>query len=211
MKQIQTKKLVETALLFAIAMILSFVKLFTMPWGGAVTLCSMLPLVMISYRYGIKWGLFSSFVYAVLQMVVDISSLRAISGITLVGSLLLDYILGFGILGIGGLFRNKIKNSGLCLAAGSAVAIFGRYLCSFLSGFLLWGSYAEDTLRGFGDAFANTILNNFSGWGLSAIYSLIYNAAYILPEIILTVVVSLIIGKIPVLALREDAKLKQNA
>ncbi|MGI5958061.1 MAG: energy-coupled thiamine transporter ThiT [Massiliimalia sp.] len=201
-----TRRMVETALLFAMAVLLSMVKLWPMPWGGSVTLCSMLPIILISYRYGVKWGFFSSFVYALLQMVLDLSSLRAISGITLVGSLLFDYILGFGILGIGGLFRNRIKNAGVSLSLGCVVAIFGRYLCSFASGFLLWGSYAEDTLKGFNDGFAALVLDNFSGWGLSAVYSLLYNGAYLLPELILTIIIALIIAKVPVIGTRYQTK-----
>lgn len=197
-----TRRMVETALLFAMAVLLSMVKLFQMPWGGAVTLCSMLPIILISYRYGMKWGFFSSFVYSLLQMVLDLSGLRAISGITLVGSLLLDYILGFGILGLGGLFRDRFKNPSAALSLGCVAAIFGRYICSFGSGFLLYGSYAEETLQGFGDGVASLVLDNFSGWGLSAVYSLLYNGAYLLPELILTIVVALIIARVPVIGAR---------
>ena len=206
MTKINTRRLVETALMLAIALILSIIKLFKMPWGGAITLCSMLPIVFISYRYGVKWGTFSSLVYALLQILLDLSELRGISTITLLGSLWFDYLLGFGILGIGGLFRNKIKNSAVALAAGSAIASLGRYLCSFLSGFILWGSYAESTLQGFGDQVAHTILDNFSGWQLSAVYSAIYNGAYMLPELIITFIVSLIIGSVPALAVRQNTK-----
>lgn len=195
----KTKKLVETGLLFAMALILSMIKLYRMPWGGAVTLVSMLPIVLISYRYGLKWGFFASSVYTLLQIILDIGDLRGISAMTLVGSLLFDYVLGYTALGLGGLFRNKMKNPSMALACGSAVAIFGRFVGSFLSGFLLWGSYAEDTLKSFGDGIASMILDNFSGWGLSAIYSLVYNAAYLLPELILTFVVALIIGKVKVI------------
>lgn len=202
--KIDPRKLIETALLLAMGIVLSFVKIYTMPWGGSVTLCSMFPIILISYRYGVRWGLFSSFVYAILQMVIDISSLKAYSPVTLVGSLCLDYLLGFGILGIGGLFRKVMKNPSFSLAGGATIAILGRYLCSFLSGLLLWGSYAEDTLRSLGDTLADGILNRFSGWGLSAVYSAIYNAMYMLPELIATVIVCVLVATVPMIAKRMN-------
>lgn len=198
------RRLVETALLFAIAMILSMVKLFDMPWGGSVTLCSMLPIILISYRYGIKWGLFSGFVFSILQLLTGLSGLKGLTGASIVGSVLLDYLLAFTVLGIGGLFRNKIKHPGTALALGSVVAIFGRYLCSFASGFILWGSYAQETLESFGDGFASWVLDHFSGFALSVVYSAIYNAMYIVPEMILTVIVCFILGAVPVIGKKQD-------
>lgn len=196
MQQINTKRLVETALLFAIAMILSFVKLFEMPWGGSVTLCASLPIILIAYRYGTKWGFFSAFVFSVLQLLTDMSALRGISGIALVLSILLDYILAYTVLGIGGLFRNRIKQPAVALALGSVVALVGRFLCSFASGFLIWGEYAQDTLTSLNTALANSVLESFSGFGLAVVYSLVYNGMYMLPEIAITAVVALLIGNI---------------
>ena len=69
--QNKTKRITESAMLLAIAIVLELVsKMFIpeMPFGGQVTLVSMLPVVLISYRHGVKWGLFSAFVYALLEM-----------------------------------------------------------------------------------------------------------------------------------------------
>lgn len=197
MQQTNTKRLVETALLFAIAMILSFVKLFEMPWGGSVTLCASLPIILIAYRYGTKWGFFSAFVFSILQLLTDMSALRGINGMALVLSILLDYILAYTVLGIGGLFRNRIKQPALALALGSIVALVGRFLCSFASGFLIWGEYAQDTLTSLNTVLANSVLESFSGFGLAVVYSLIYNGMYMLPEIVITAVIALLIGNIP--------------
>ena len=77
MTQNKTKKLVECGLLFAMSVILSFIHLPSLPYGGSVTLCSMLPIILISYRYGVPWGLFSGFVFSILQMAMGASALRA--------------------------------------------------------------------------------------------------------------------------------------
>lgn len=197
MPQTNTKRLVETALLFAMAMILSFVKLFEMPWGGSVTLCASLPIILIAYRYGTKWGFFSAFVFSILQLLTDMSALRGINGMALVLSILLDYLLAYTVLGLGGVFRKRIKSPAMALALGSVVALFGRFLCSFASGFLIWGEYAQDTLTSLNTALANSVLESFSGFGLAVIYSLIYNGMYMLPEILITATIALIIGNVP--------------
>ena len=67
----KTRKLTETALLIALGTILSLIQ-FPGPWvnGGSITLCSMLPIIVIGYRYGSRWGLLSGLVYGILQMVL---------------------------------------------------------------------------------------------------------------------------------------------
>jgi thiamine transporter len=57
-------RLTESALLIAVAAVLSVLKIVDMPAGGSVTACSMLPLLLVSYRHGTKWGLFTAFTSA---------------------------------------------------------------------------------------------------------------------------------------------------
>ena len=60
--QIQkTLRLVETGILLAIATVLSVIQPFQLPFGGGITIFSMLPVVLLSYRHGVKWGLLSGF------------------------------------------------------------------------------------------------------------------------------------------------------
>lgn len=197
MNNFKTVRLVETGLAFAIAVILSFIKLFEMPWGGAVTLCSMLPIILISYRYGNKWGLFSGFVFSILQLLTGLSGLRGITGVGLVASILLDYIFAFTLLGLGGLFRNKIKNKTLALSLGVVITLFLRYICSFLSGVIVWGSFAKETLESLGGDLAQSILNTFNGLSLEIVYSAVYNATYMIPELIITLIIAIIISYVP--------------
>lgn len=197
MNNFKTIRLVETGLAFAIAVILSFIKLFEMPWGGAVTLCSMLPIILISYRYGNKWGLFSGFVFSILQLLTGLSGLRGITGVGLVASILLDYIFAFTLLGLGGLFRNKIKNKTVALSLGVIVTLFLRYICSFLSGVIVWGSFAKETLESLGGDLAQNILNTFSGLSLEIVYSAVYNATYMIPELVITLIIAVIISYVP--------------
>ena len=61
-------KLVEGAVMVALAFGLSCVKLFELPYGGTITFLSMLPIVVYSIRNGVASGLMCSFVYALTQL-----------------------------------------------------------------------------------------------------------------------------------------------
>lgn len=197
MTKFNTTRLVETALAFAIATVLSLVKIFEMPWGGSVTLCSSLPIILISYRYGIKWGIFSGFVFSILQLLTGLSALKGISGVAVIASIFLDFILAFTFLGLGGIFRNSFKNKKISFCLGIILTLFLRYICSFLSGVIIWGSYAKETLQSLGGDLANGILNTFDGVALEVVYSALYNGAYMLPELIITLVIGLLIFYVP--------------
>lgn len=207
----KTKMLTESALLIAMAIVLELVaKAFIpeMPFGGQITLVSMLPVVLISYRHGVKWGLLSGVVYAALEMVIGAKTVAAAfqpdyfgSGVLIVNALLmclLDYVLAFTILGIGGCFRNKIQNPGLSLCLGSIVALGCRYLCHILSGYILFGSYAEwfFTQEGF-PAWGANLVAALNPQLLALAYSVVYNGMYMIPEIVLTAVAALLLGRIP--------------
>jgi len=69
----KTRTLVECALMIAIGTVLSNIKFFTLPNGGSITLLSMLPFVLVSFRHGVKWGLFTGLVNACLQMLLGTS------------------------------------------------------------------------------------------------------------------------------------------
>ncbi len=206
MKTQKTLKLVETGVLMGIAVALSLFKPFQLPFGGGITIVSMLPIVLISYRHGVKWGFFSAFIYSLLQMVTSFSEVKAFfvpedyalwAGI---GIILLDYVAAYSMLGFGGVFRNRLKPAA-ALCVGSILALTLRYLMHVLSGTIFFGAWAEWFFTQDGiAAIGEPILANCSGWGLALLYSLIYNATFMLPEILLTAVSACAIGKIPEIA-----------
>ena len=95
----KTRILVECALMIAIGTVLSNIKLFTMPNGGSVTLLSMLPFVLVSFRHGVKWGLFTGFVNGCLQMLLGFWAPPTPTFIYFLGEVLLDYLVAFMALG----------------------------------------------------------------------------------------------------------------
>ena len=111
---------------------------------------------------------------------------------------LLDYLVAFTVLGIGGCFRNRIKNPGVSLMCGSIVALSARFAAHVLSGFILFSGWAEwfFTQEGF-PAWGASLVASLSPTMLGFVYSLVYNAMYMVPEIILTAIVALLLGKVP--------------
>lgn len=207
----KTKRLTESAMLLAVAIVLELAaKLFIpeMPFGGQITIVSMLPVVLISYRHGIKWGFVAAFTYALLEMALGAKTVSAAflpgyfgDGAMIWNALLmclLDYVLAFTVLGLGGIFRDRLDNRGAALACGSMVALGARYLCHILSGYILFSGYAEwyFTQEGF-PAWGAQLVEKLSPAVLGVVYSVVYNGMYMVPEIICTTVVALILSRIP--------------
>ena len=208
----KTKKLIISALFIAIATVLSLIKLFALPFGGSVTLVSMMPIILLAYMFGTKWGLLCGFIYSLLQMLtgMDVVSALFLPGDSqmlvwqAISVCLIDYVLAYTMLGFGGIFKGKFKNEAASIALGTLVAMLLTYLMHIISGFIFYGAWAEwfFTQEGF-YSFGKTIMENFSGAGLSLVYSLIYNGLYMIPETIITVIVTPIVYK----AVKKAAKI----
>ena len=182
MKRNNTRAMVECALMIAVGTVLAQIKIFTMPYGGSVTLVSSLPFILVSYRHGAKWGLFTGLVNSLLQMLTGFYLPPAGTFGAVVAEVLLDYMLAFMCLGLACVFAKPFKNGKIGVAVGTAVVFTMRFLCSFLSGAVLWGSY-----------------QSYYEWatGLSVWeYSFIYNASYMLPEMIITTVAAVLVASI---------------
>ncbi len=182
----RTANLVTGGVLVALATALSFIKVFDLPYGGSITLCSMLPVMLFSYRAGVKWGLGAGFVFSVLELLFGLDGLKGISGATVAGSIFLDYLLAFTVLGLAGLFRGRLRNTPLAFTLGCLAAMALRYVCSILSGWLLWAQFMEVSyMRELVAAFFPG-LGGLSGNSLAMVYSTVYNGTYMVPEILIT-------------------------
>ncbi len=194
MKQTNTvQKVVVSGVFIALATVLSLVVIFKLPYGGSITLLSMLPVMILGYMYGIKWGILCGLVYGIVQAMLGATMSSAFAGLTgfnVVLMAILDYLVAFAVLGTAGMFKGKIKNDTLAFSLGAVVAGLLRMLTHFTSGFILWGSYAEWFFgtENMNNEFGNYILSNFSGTSLAMMYSIIYNCSYMIPEIITTVI-----------------------
>ncbi|MBR4287605.1 MAG: energy-coupled thiamine transporter ThiT [Clostridia bacterium] len=177
-KKQKIRRIVETALMLALSTILAELAVVEFPFGGSVTIFSQVPMVVISYRYGVKWGIFSGLAMGVIQTLFGLGNFAYVSGIVAYLILLFaDYIIAFGALGLGGMFRNVIKNQPVSIALGGAVVSVIRFLCHFISGVTIWGDYTNGAKE---------------VW----LYSLEYNGGYMLPELIITVIGCAVLGAI---------------
>ena len=158
-RNFSAKQLSFSAMGIALAMVTSLLKLWNMPMGGSVTLFSMLFIVLIGHWYGVGMGLSTALAYGILQLIID-------PYIISLPQMLIDYVFAFGALGLSGLF-SKSKHS---LIKGYVLGVLGRYLFSFLSGWIFFATYTPE--------FFNS----------AAIYSLAYNGAYLGAEALLTLV-----------------------
>ena len=208
--QSKTKRLTESAMLIAVAIVLELVSKMIipeMPFGGQVTMVSMLPVVLISYRHGVKWGLTAGFGYALIEMAIGTKTVAAafqpgyFGDGAMIGRALLmclmDYVLAYTLLGLGGCFRESLAK-GPALLCGSLVALGMRYLSHIFSGYILFSGWAEwfFTQEGF-PAWGASLVSSLSPQLLGWIYSIVYNGMYMIPEMILTAAAALLLARVP--------------
>lgn len=171
-------RLTETAILLGFAAVLSVIKIIDMPYGGSVTAFSMLPLLVIAYRYGTGWGTFAAFTYGIIQLLLGLDNFSyATSALAFVMILLFDYLLAFVVLGLGGVFRRFRLSQGTALSLAAVSTGILRYLCHVVSGCTVWAGLSVPTTE-------------------AIVYSLSYNACYMIPEILILVLGSIYLSRL---------------
>ena len=206
-----TRRLTESAMLLSLAVVLETISRMFIPpltFGGQITLVSMLPVVLISYRHGVRWGLVSGFCYGLIEMALGAGTVTAAfqpgffgQGRMLLNAVImcaLDYLLAYTVLGFAGMFRHLIAKNSLALMLGSMVALFARYLVHIASGWILFSGWAEwfFTQEGF-PAWGAVLVDTLSPELLGLTYSTVYNGMYMIPEIILTAVTAVLVARGP--------------
>ena len=140
-----TRKLTESAVFIALGTILSILKI-DLPFGGGVTIASMLPLVLISHRWGWKWGVLTAFVYSVIQMFLGLDNVGyATSFVMALGIIFLDYIIAYTVIGFSGAFDRPLGKTRASMAVGIAVTFVLRFCCHLLTGVWIWGEWMPET------------------------------------------------------------------
>jgi len=158
----EVRQLAYCAMAVALAYVTSFIKVLKLPYGGSVTLLSMLFIVLVANWYGVKTGMLVGFAYGILQFLQEPYFLSLFQ-------VCCDYVLAFAALGLAGLFRGK-RNS---LLIGYLVAVLARGAFHSLGGYLYWMDYMPEN-------FPQALRN---------LYPIIYNYSYLLAEAAVTVVV----------------------
>ena len=192
-----------------LALICELLPFLNLPFGGTITVCSLLPVIVISWMYGPLWGLASGFIFSLIQIATGYSTVSALfmptsdsymgvrDGLLII---LIDYIIAYTVIGLGGTFRNIIKNKAASLVVGSVFALTLCYLAHTLSGVIFYGAWAEwfftDTVIKDWQI-SKYIMENFTGNGLATVYSFVYNGCYMIPEIIITAIGAAAVSGIP--------------
>lgn len=127
------RMLANAALCLALAFVLSYIKLFDLPQGGAVTAASLLPIIAFAYSYGLAPGLVVGVAYGLLQMIQDPWIVTPVQAI-------LDYPLAFACIALAAVAR-KLPDSWGWLA-GMALAAVGRFVCHTFTGVVFFAEYA---------------------------------------------------------------------
>ncbi len=156
-----TRQLVFCACAIALAFVTSYMRIFTLPWGGSITLCSMLFIVLAANWYGVGTGILVGLAYGILQFIQEPFVLSFFQ-------VCCDYILAFAALGVAGFFARR-KNG---LLIGYIVAVLARGVFHSIGGYLYWMSYMPD---------------NFPV-ALKSVYPIVYNYSYLLAEGLITVI-----------------------
>ena len=166
---LRTRMLCEGALMVALAQILGYLKLAEAPNGGSITF-AMFPIILFAVRWGLRPGLMAGFLFGLLQLIFD--------GAYAWGwqSMLLDYLVAFTPLGLAGLFRGKSWG----LFAGTLAGCLARFAIHYISGVTVYKILAP---------------TEFLNWTFSspALYSLVYNGSYMLPNTIITLLISVVL------------------
>lgn len=210
-----TVSAVMLALATVLALVCEMIPFLNLPFGGGFTVASMLPIVIVSYMYGVKWGFFTSGAYAVIQVLMSLIMGKTVLALftpssddymglwAAIAIIIIDYILAYTALGIGGIFRNVIKSKTLALVLGVVLALGIRYVCHIVSGYIFYGAWAEwfFSQEGF-YAIGEKILGVFSGKGLALIYSIFYNGLFMLPEIVITSIAAAFVSPLPIIKKR---------
>ncbi|MCK9225216.1 MAG: energy-coupled thiamine transporter ThiT [Candidatus Muirbacterium halophilum] len=147
--------MLEISIAAAIAIVLSRLRIYKLPYGGSVSL-ELFPIVYISFKRGISAGLFTGMLHAILSMIFIENAI-----ITFFQPVL-DYFVPSMVIAICGFGYKK----GLYVKEFLFfIAMILNFLSHFLSGFLYYGQYASQGQSKY-------------------LYSAIYNISYTLPSAI---------------------------
>lgn len=169
-KGFDTKAISYAAVCIAMSFALSYLRIVKMPQGGSITIASLVPLMIYSYMFGTKKGVFAGFIYGILQAFQDPYILHP-------AQFLLDYPLAFMCIGLAGCFakvKALDKAPQVQIALGGVVAGLSRFVMHFLSGMFAFGMWAPE---------------GQPVW----LYSLTYQAGYVLPDIAIAIVAAVIL------------------
>lgn len=178
MKKTNVLALAECGVMVALASILSLIQLGSLPAGGSITLASMLPIVVIAYRHGLGWGLGAAASASLVQMLLGLSAFSYVTTWqSILAVALLDYVAAFAVYGLAGIFRKLFKKQYIALVTGAVFAGLLRYICHVIPGATVWAGLSIPD-------------------SAALLYSLSYNATYMIPDTLILALVAGYVGAV---------------
>ncbi|PRO65273.1 energy-coupled thiamine transporter ThiT [Alkalicoccus urumqiensis] len=170
MKHNRLVVMMEIAMMTGLAVILDFVRVAQMPFGGSITLAAV-PLILLAFRRGAGAGITAGVIFGIINWMIG-------GYVVHWAQMLLDYPVAFGVLGTAGFFAFKrswtLKRKLTAVIAGTIVANLLRLASHFTAGVVWFRELAPD--------------------GMSPeLYSFLYNIAYIGPIIVITILIMVLI------------------
>lgn len=179
MRNTKVRTLCECAMMVALAFALSYAKIFEMPLGGSVTICSMLPIMLIGIKYGPVIGLGTGFVYSITQLLQGLAAGNVFPYLytwqAVVICIAFDYILPFTIIGLAGVFGKK----GIMPYVGMFSVTIVRLVCHVVSGVTIWKSAMPPEFN--------------NAW----VYSIAYNGSFLLPDFAICLAAAIVLLNVP--------------
>lgn len=179
--------IIETSLLTSLALVFDWVANFTQirlfPNGGSISI-SMLPVFVIAYRRGLIPGLISGLLLGTLQTILGVAYFLVPL------QFLLDYSLAYCLVGVAGVFYKWIQSENkklqyIGIVSGALLGGFLRFFSHVLAGVVYWARYIDDAVD-----FSQKI--TWDDW----LFSISYNASYMVPSIIICMVILVMFNKI---------------
>ncbi len=170
---LRIQALCEGAIFLALAIVLNYLSklvFVNMPQGGSITL-AMFPLLVYIHRWGVGRGLLMGFAYGLLDMLIDGGYAWGWQ------SMLLDYLVAYTALGLGGFFKGKAWGIFPCVAAGC----LGRFAVHYVSGITLYRILVPTAVEG---------LESLGAIANPHVYSILYNGVYMLPNAVIAMVLA---------------------
>jgi len=131
----QTKVLAEIIVFAALSAVLYVFRPFTLPFGGSITLGSMVPVVWLSLRRGVYAGVIAGAIFGILAFFIDVMLVGASNVIATPIQAVLEYPVAFGVLGLAGIFKKESVASAI---SGLSLAAFVRFLIHYFVGVYVW-------------------------------------------------------------------------
>ena len=178
----QMQRLTFSGLLMSIALILNRIELSSFfHFGGSVTLFSLVPLMVISLKYGYKWGALCGGVYGLLHLITTNLKFQGLNVVSIMASILLDYIVSYSIIGFVSFFYYRFMNFKFNISISVICVLMLRCIVHIISGILIWSSLK---------------IEKFESFLSVMMFSIIYNISYMLPEMLINLLGLNLIKKI---------------